>query len=103
MLKSALISILTVSTSAWCASSPLFSKAELQALERLKSDEATISSQLNEIKLMDANFFADVLNKTAAEDLATMKRELPFVLDKMEKAEEAAWLKKTLIELSRPN
>tara|TARA_R110000868_G_scaffold204946_3_gene453179 strand:- start:46681 stop:46992 length:312 start_codon:yes stop_codon:yes gene_type:complete len=103
MLKSALIPILIVSTSAWCASVPLFSKHELQALERLKSDEATISSQLNEMKRMDANFFKDVLQKTAAEDLATMKRELPGVLDKMEKADEAAWFKKTLHELSLPN
>ena len=87
----------------WSASTPLFSKHELQALERLKSDEATISAQLNEIKQLDAGFFQDVLSKTAAEDLATMKRELPHVLDKMEKAEEAAWLKKTLRELSIPN
>ena len=83
------------------ASKPLFSPAELHKLESLKLDRRVFQDQILELKNQDKDYFKHVLVNTSREDLAALKRYLPKVLDTMEKAEEAAWMKKTLDKFSK--
>lgn len=87
----------------WAASVPLFSQSDLNELKELKSDKMTIAAQIEDWRQREAGFFKNVIKTTAAQDLASMRKDLPYVMDRMEKADEAAWLKKTLRQLSLPS
>tara|TARA_R110002049_G_scaffold114035_5_gene264903 strand:- start:626 stop:955 length:330 start_codon:yes stop_codon:yes gene_type:complete len=85
------------------ASRPLFNTQELKKVEYLKTDRRMIFDQLQDLKNQDKNYFKNVLLNTSAEDLKVLRLQIPKILDLMEKSDEAAWLKKTLEELSKNN
>ncbi len=85
------------------ASRPLFNSRELKNIEYLKTDRRMILDQVQDLKNQDKNYFKNVLLNTSVEDLKILRLQLPKILDLMEKSDEAAWLKKTLEEMSKNN
>lgn len=83
------------------SSRALFTEGELQELEVYKQDQTVYARQIEDWRKDNKRFFPTVLSNTSIEDLARLKKELPKVLELMDKADEAAWLKQTLIELSK--
>lgn len=100
-----LISIFLLTFSSECLASrtrALFTQEELAEIEHYKSDSYVIANQIELWRSQQKGFFSEVLKNTSKEDLALMRKQLPFVLEQMEKADYAIWLANTLKELSRP-
>lgn len=101
MILSFLLSIIIVlPLHASTGSRPLFSEQERLEVARLKTHRHTIMNQIRDLQTRDSAFFKVLLDNTAKEDFALMRKELPTVLKKMEQADDAAWLEKKLRELS---
>lgn len=80
----------------------LFEPAELKEVERYKTDSYVIAGQIELWRSQQKGFFTEVLKNTSKEDLVLMRKQLPFVMEQMEKAEYAIWLANTLKTISQP-
>lgn len=99
------ISIFAFLLSSACLASnsrALFTSEELEEVERYKTDSYVIANQIELWRGQQKGFFSEVLRNTSKEDLALMRKQLPFVLEQMDKADYALWLAKTLRDLSEP-